>query len=551
MPVDFSGQNLQGRNFKNQDLTGANFAHSDIRGANFTGANLTGANLTGALAGVPRRQTAALAILPPLLASLSGLLATLAGAFAGALLNPQFIKGNTIFPGVAVLLLLALFFLVTLRRGMEAGLWAVAVVAAVAGASAGLKPWFLAWDWALTGIWEVAGMAAWAWALALAGAASLAAGGGRAWAITGALAWFWGLIGAALGTGAGFLGGLFQDAWASTAVWAFAVCVAVGVGCGWASRRALSGDERFAAIGKIAVAFATAGGTSFRRADLTDVNFSQAVLKKTDFRKANLTRTCWLQARELDRARLGNSILANPAIRDLLVSGSGRNKSYAGINLRGANLAGADLSHADLRETNLTEASLQGACLKSANLSASLASGADLSSAELTGALIGNWKIDSNTRLDGVICEYVYLLNFQVERRPLSGEFAPGEFAQLFQPAFNSVDLVFRTGMNWQAFLHAFNQVRSENTDAELSLQSVEQKADSLFAVQLRAAAGINKAKIHQAFCDAYQSWLEANAETSPEDRGVPSGGQDAGLISILTQLAAKLHEEQSAESRE
>ncbi|MBW4497808.1 MAG: pentapeptide repeat-containing protein [Oscillatoria princeps RMCB-10] len=551
MPVDFSGQNLQGRNFKNQDLTGANFSNADIRGANFTGANLTGANFTGARAGVPRKQTAALLILPLILASLSGLLATLAGAFAGALLNPQFIKGNTIFPGVAVSLLLALFFLVTLRRGMERALWAVAVAAAVAGASAGLKPWFLAWDWALTGIWEVAGMAAWAWALALAGAASLAAGGSRAWAVTGALAWFWALIGAALGTGAGFLGGLFQDAWASTAVWAFAVCVAVGVGCGWASRRALSGDERFAAIGKIAVAFAATAGTSFRRADLTDANFTRAVLKKTDFRKANLTRTCWCGASQLDRARLGSAVLANPAVRDLLVTGSGRNKSYAGMNLRGANLAGADLSHADLRETNLSEASLQGACLKSANLSASQASGTDFTSAELTGALIGNWNLDSNTRLDGVICEYVYLLDYQVERRPLSGEFAPGEFAQLFQPAFNSVELVFRTGINWEAFLHAFNQVRSEHPGAELSLQSVEQKGDSLLVLQLRAAAGTNKAKIHKAFCDVYQSWLEANPETCPEDEVGSSRGRDAGLMSILRQLAAKLNEEQSTESSE
>jgi uncharacterized protein YjbI with pentapeptide repeats len=551
MPLDFSGQNLQGHNFKNQDLTGANFSAADIRGANFTGANLTGANFTAALAGVPRRHSAALLILPLILASLSGLLAALAGAFAGAVLNPQFIKGNTIFPGVAVLLLLALFFLVTLRRGMEAALWAVAVVAAVTGASAGAKPWFLAWDWALTGIWEVVGMAAWAWALALAGAASLAAGGGWAWAITGAVAWFWALIGAALGTGAGFLGGLFQDAWASTAVWACAVCVAVGVGCGWASRRALSGDERFAAIGKIAVAFAATAGTSFRRADLTDANFTRALLKKTDFRKANLTRTCWLSARELDRARFGNAMLANPAIRELLVSGAGRNKSYAGMNLRGAYLVGADLSHTDLREANLSEASLQDACLKSANLSLTQAFGTDFTSAELTGALIGNWNLDSNTRLDGVICEYVYLLNYQVDRRPFSGEFAPGEFAQLFQPAFNAVELIFRPGTDWEAFLHAFNQVRSENPGAELSLQSVEQKGDSLLVVHLQTAAGTNKAKIHKDFFEAYQSWLEANAEQYPAGERTSSRGQDAGLMSIITQLAAKLNQEQSTESRE
>jgi uncharacterized protein YjbI with pentapeptide repeats len=46
MQLDFSGQNLQGRNFKGQNLLGANFSYSDIRGANFTNANLTKANFS-------------------------------------------------------------------------------------------------------------------------------------------------------------------------------------------------------------------------------------------------------------------------------------------------------------------------------------------------------------------------------------------------------------------------------------------------------------------------------------------------------------------------
>lgn len=38
--MDFSGQNLRGRNFKGRkDLADANFSYADIRGANFTNAN--------------------------------------------------------------------------------------------------------------------------------------------------------------------------------------------------------------------------------------------------------------------------------------------------------------------------------------------------------------------------------------------------------------------------------------------------------------------------------------------------------------------------------
>lgn len=42
MTVDYSGQDLRGRNFANADLTGAN-----MRGVNLERATLAGANLTG------------------------------------------------------------------------------------------------------------------------------------------------------------------------------------------------------------------------------------------------------------------------------------------------------------------------------------------------------------------------------------------------------------------------------------------------------------------------------------------------------------------------
>jgi hypothetical protein len=49
---DFSGQNLQGRDFKRQDLTYANFVGADIRGANFSQAILHNADFTGVTAGL-------------------------------------------------------------------------------------------------------------------------------------------------------------------------------------------------------------------------------------------------------------------------------------------------------------------------------------------------------------------------------------------------------------------------------------------------------------------------------------------------------------------
>jgi len=98
--------------------------------------------------------------------------------------------------------------------------------------------------------------------------------------------------------------------------------------------RALAGDEKYAWIHTTAIAIAATGGTSFRNADLTDANFTDATLKSTDFRTANLTRTCFRYTKKLDRARVGNSILVDTRVRELLITGNGYKKSYVGANLQ-------------------------------------------------------------------------------------------------------------------------------------------------------------------------------------------------------------------------
>lgn len=81
----------------------------------------------------------------------------------------------------------------------------------------------------------------------------------------------------------------------------------------------LAGDENVTLTRTVAIAFAATGGTSFRGADLTDADFTQAILKNTDFIKANLTRTRFYEARKLNLARVGDSILANQAVLNLLI----------------------------------------------------------------------------------------------------------------------------------------------------------------------------------------------------------------------------------------
>jgi uncharacterized protein YjbI with pentapeptide repeats len=80
-----------------------------------------------------------------------------------------------------------------------------------------------------------------------------------------------------------------------------------------------------------------------------------------------------------------------------------------------------------------TSANLQGAWLERANLTKTQALNTNFHEAHLTGACLEAWNINSTTQLNGAICDYVYLLNNHQERRPNSGEFAPGEFTKLFQ----------------------------------------------------------------------------------------------------------------------
>ena len=131
-----------------------------------------------------------------------------------------------------------------------------------------------------------------------------------------------------------------------------------------------------------------------------------------------------------------------------------REANLSGANLFGAILCGAILSEADLKKADLIGADLWGADLSEANISEADLTNADLlhsqvmatnfHNAILTGACVKDWWINSRTNLDGVICEYVYLDEKKTERRPINGNFAPGEFASLYKKIIETTDLILR-----------------------------------------------------------------------------------------------------------
>jgi len=466
MSPNYGGQNLRGRSFKGQNLTGANFSKADIRGANFTNAILKGADFSGAKAGLQKRWVIGLLIITFLQSALSGFLSIFIGVLITYVFDTK--SSENVIVGIVSLVIVTVFCIITIRKGLVAGAVALALAGAVAGAVA----------------------------LAVAG-----------------------------------------------------VFVIFSAYIGW---RSLKGDERDPWIRSYAIAFAATGGTSFHGADLTDADFTGAILKKTDFRTANLTRTRFYEAKKLDFARPGNTILNNPAVLNLLVTLNGRNKPYIGANLKGANLIGADLKEANFNNADIIQATFQGANLEWANLTLTQAVGTNFTKAQMTGACVEAWNIESTTILDNVDCRFVYLLKDPKpgtdnrERRPSSGEFQPGEFTKLFEEVLNTVDLIFQNGIDWKAFVNAFDQVQNQNRDTELAIQSIENKGDSVVVVKVAVPENADKEKIHSDFTQNYQLSLAAveekyKAVLQAKDEEINFHRQQSGKIpEMIISLANK-----------
>ncbi len=489
---DFRGESLRGGNFRSADLAGADFSGCDIRGANFSRANLTGVKFTWAKAGLQKRWLVILLGLALVLTVVSSFFSAFVGYMVSLIFAPT--NRETQLIGWSSLIFLISTFHIAWRKNIltVAGAFAGAGAFASVGVFVGVKVGIVAVG--LAGVGVFVGVLTVAFALAIAEAAT------EAFSVVVAIA----------------------IAFSVAPVIAFGVApapiapvIAFGVAltlfyC-WLGWLTLKQEHRDPWLRKIVIAFAAIGGTSFFQANLTATDFTGATLKSTNFNQAILNKTIFKQAIKLELARPGNTLLANPRVREFLIdSRTGSGKDFAQANLRGAYLEGANLQAANLRLANISEASLQYANLAGANLSEVNAVNADLRHATLTGACVENWNIDATTQLDEVDCQYIYLLNGQKERRPSSGEFQPGEFTKLFAEMFDTVDLIFRNGVDWKAFIAALKEVQVQNEDTPLQVQSIANKGDGVIVVKVHVPSDTDKEKIHQEFNQNYQLQLAA-----------------------------------------
>ncbi len=298
------------------------------------------------------------------------------------------------------------------------------------------------------------------------------------------------------------------------------------------------------------LSFATGNRITIREAKLSGVDLSQTNLSRVDLSRADLMganlseanlNQAYLSEVNLIGGDLSSADLSSADLTSANLIGVNLSKSYlSGADLRkanlsgvdfieakliGAKLSGANLSGANLREANLTGASLRGANLKGANLKGANLTGANLTGANLqkikasdtnfnkailTGACLEDWHINSATKLDHVICDYIYLQTELKERRPINGNFAPGEFSKLFQKPLETINLIFRNGIDWQAFLFAFQKLQIEAGGNQLSIQSLENKNDQVLIIRVNVPPNTNKADIKTYIKQEYDYQLKA-----------------------------------------
>ncbi|MEG3955892.1 pentapeptide repeat-containing protein [Microcoleus sp. herbarium2] len=524
-------KNLQGKNFKGKNLTGFSFMGCDIRGADFTDAILREADFHGAISGLQRYSAIGLVVISCIVASILAIILEFAGQRAGDRLVYKLNLGTS--PdnsGINIwitIIILTIFvtFICTIHKGIEPAfkmtlgvgtvfvslslIYALAQAVARVGVGysgetiAGYAIRFL--GAVATGSITAFGMGFVAVGMAIAITVAEIANGNKARYVVMFVTVVTGIsIGAVARTSETEFISIF---------WGVVIVIASVLLGYYIASKVWDAPEKYALVSNIAVVFANVGGTSFRDADLTDATFKDAILKSTDFRKATVTRTCWSNTKYLEQARFGGTILVDPNVRNLLVTLQGINGNYVGCNLKGSHLVDAILSNANFTEADISDANLEGTCLKDSNLTKAQALGTKFNQAILTGACLEAWNTDSNTQLQDAICDYIYLLSNQRERRPSSGNFAPGEFGKLYQQFLDTVVLIFRNGVDWKAFVTAFKKVQVENEGTELAIQSIENKGDGVVLVRVSVPPDTNKGKIHSEFIQNYDLALKAIEE--------------------------------------
>lgn len=532
-------KNFQKADFRGKNLTGEDFSYADIRGANFSGAVLVGANFTNVKAGLPIIWTIGLIIFALFLSLIAGLMAGYAGAFIGDLLSGKD-YGYTTFGniyikfGIVSIITVISFSIIIFWRGLERNIAILSeLIATFLVVTLALLPEpnppqipFQQVDALIIGTVFTAITVAGS----LAGSINMALAIAIARILHFPKIRFMIIFAAFLGIVLGALFGVREQslAWLISGLTGLTV-ISLGA---YVGSQSILGNSKYALIANMAVGIVCHGGTKFYNADLTDANFTQASLKSVDFRQAILTNTCWFNAKQLNNARINDTYLQDRKVRQLVITKDGRETNFDGLNLKGLNLENANLQNSSFVGSDLSFANLENTNLSGAKLARSQLYQANLNCANLTGAYIQNWGISTDTQLEAIECEYVYMRLPTKDdpdpcRKPDNRNevFKKGDFADFIAPIiktldlyqtqnidprqvaskFKTLDLLHYEGIDPTAAAIAITQLADNYPEAGLEVVSLEGRRNEKVRLQAVVAGSVNRSELYNEYFKTYR----------------------------------------------
>ena len=272
------------------------------------------------------------------------------------------------------------------------------------------------------------------------------------------------------------------------------------------------------------------GAANLSAANLGAANLSGVFLNKANLRQANLRRT-QLWVAQLFQADLAGAKLSETDLSD-------------------AELGRANLHRARLIRTNLCGANLGEARLTNAELVEVRGSGTNFQGATLTGMHLVSWNIDRTTRLSDAICDYIYLREYRDkltckiyidERCPHETDrnFVPGEFAKLFQSNPDTIDFAFPEGIDWRAFLVAFEQLCRSIPENDFTIGTIDTRPGGAIVVRVRVCDPCNPEQVEQCFKQAYQHQLQSCDRRDSTQNTATRRDRSGDLLDIVRSLAS------------
>ncbi|MGB3516397.1 MAG: pentapeptide repeat-containing protein [Elainellaceae cyanobacterium] len=295
-----------------------------------------------------------------------------------------------------------------------------------------------------------------------------------------------------------------------------------------------------------------------RDAQVQQTSLEGAIAWESDFRGASLRGSSLVNADFRD-TNFGEADLINTNASHAYLSGVNLEGAYAiGTLFRGTNLRWANLREANLKQANLTDAYLRwGNCygtnfyqsilahadvsegnfaeanLTHSNLQGIQALGTNFQRAKFTAACIEHWRINSDTRFDQGVCDYIFLQ--EGDRFPQRGQLSGLAFESLMQRTLATVKLSFSNGLNWYAFAQAIRRTDTQNPEAQISIQDISHTIHQGVSVLIRTAPQANHDKIYHDFMISYERALNLSRAVQARRRSPNADRPDQLLDHVLT----------------